>query len=94
MNQNIISCGQKLDIGTRVVLWNEDEGFVCPNKRGRSNCSHHNPKLNDAPSRKDSAYQILKPKSAYVELVQHVHQFVLHYDACYSSLLVVIKCFF
>jgi len=86
MNQNIISCGQKIDIGTRVVLWNEDEGFVCPNKRGRSNCSHHNPKLNDAPSRKDSAYQILKPKSAYVELVQHVHQFVLHYDACYSSL--------
>ncbi len=86
MNQNIISCGQKLDIGTRVVLWNEDEGFVCPNKRGRSNCFHHDPKLNDAPSRKDSSYKILNSKSAFAELVQHVHQFVLHYDTCYSSL--------
>jgi N-acetylmuramoyl-L-alanine amidase len=83
MNQNIISCGQKIDIGTRVVLWNE--GFACPNKRGRSTCSHHDLKLNDAPSRKDSAYKILKPQSAYEELVQRVHQFVLHYDVCYSS---------
>ncbi|MBT5551243.1 MAG: N-acetylmuramyl-L-alanine amidase [Nitrospina sp.] len=84
MNQNIIACGKKIDIGTRVVLWNE--GFVCPNKRGRTTCSHHDPKLNDAPSRKDSAYKILRPESAYEELVQCVHQFVLHYDACYSSL--------
>jgi N-acetylmuramoyl-L-alanine amidase len=83
MNQNIIACGQKIDIGTRVVLWNE--GFVCPNKRGRSTCSHHDPKLNEAPSRKESAYKILKAQSAYEELVQSVHQLVLHYDACYSS---------
>ena len=85
MNQNIIACGHKKDIGTRVVLWHEGDGFNCPNKRGRSNCSHHDSKLNDAPSRKDSAYKILKPESAYRELVQHVHQFVLHYDGCYSS---------
>ena len=85
MNQNIISCGQKIAIGTRVVLWNENEGLICPNKRGRSTCSHHNPKLNDAPSRDDSAYKILKPISACEELGQRVHQFVLHYDACYSS---------
>jgi N-acetylmuramoyl-L-alanine amidase len=85
MNQNIISCGQKIPIGTRVILWNEREGLVCPNKRGRSSCSHHDSRLNEAPSRKDSTYKILNPKSAYDELVQHVHQFVLHYDACYSS---------
>ena len=66
-----------------MVLWSE--GFVCPNKRGRSGCSHHDPKLNDAPSRKDSVYKIFKPESAYQELIQNVHQFVLHYDACYSS---------
>ena len=84
MNQKIVACGKKIDIGTRVVLWNE--GFTCPNKRGRSTCSHHDPKLNDAPSRKDSAYKILHPESAYTELTQRVHQFVLHYDACYSSL--------
>ncbi len=83
MNQKIVACGKKIDIGTRVVLW--DEGFSCPNKRGRSVCSHHDPKLNDAPSRKDSAYKILHPESAYTELTQRVHQFVLHYDACYSS---------
>ncbi len=83
MNQKIVACGKKIDIGTRVVLWNE--GFTCPNKRGRSTCSHHDPKLNDAPSRKDSAYKILNPESAYTELTQRVHQFVLHYDACYSS---------
>ncbi len=84
MNQKIVACGKNLDIGTRVVLW--DEGFACPNKRGRSTCSQHDPRLNDAPSRKDSAYKILSPESAYAELTQHVHQFVLHYDACYSSL--------
>ena len=83
MNQNIVSCGHKINIGTPVVLW--DEGFACPNKRGRSTCTHHDPKLNDAPSRKDSAYKILKSESAYQELTQQVHQFVLHYDACYSS---------
>jgi N-acetylmuramoyl-L-alanine amidase len=85
MNQNIISCGKKIAIGTRVILWNEDDGLVCPNKRGRSTCSHHDPKLNDAPTKKDSAYKILKPESAYEELSQRVHQCVLHYDACYSS---------
>jgi N-acetylmuramoyl-L-alanine amidase len=83
MNQNITACGHKINIGTRVILWNK--GFVCPNKRGRSTCSHHDPILNDAPSRKDSAYKILEPESAYKELAQRVYQFVLHYDACYSS---------
>ncbi len=86
MNQNITACGQKINIGTRVISWQEKAGLVCPNKRGRANCSHHDPKLNDAPSRQDAAYKIRKPESAYAELVQHVHQFVLHYDACYSSL--------
>ena len=83
MNQNIVSCGHKVNIDTHVVLWNN--GFVCPNKRGRSTCSYHDPKLNDAPSRKNAAYKILNPESAYKELAQRVHQLVLHYDACYSS---------
>ena len=83
MNQNIVSCGHKVNIDTHVVLWNN--GFVCPNKRGRSTCSYHDPKLNDAPSRKNTAYKILNPESAYKELAQRVHQLVLHYDACYSS---------
>lgn len=85
MNQKIVSCGQKTDIGTRVVLWDESKGFICPNKRGRSTCSHHDSKLNEAPTRKDSAYKILKQKSANDELIKRVHQLVLHYDACYSS---------
>ncbi len=83
MNQNIVSCGHKINIGTRVVLWNE--GYSCPNKRGRSTCSHHDPKLNDAPTRKESDYRIQNPELAYKELTQRVHQLVLHYDACYTS---------
>jgi len=27
MNNSIIVCGEKYDIGTRVILWNEDNGF-------------------------------------------------------------------
>jgi N-acetylmuramoyl-L-alanine amidase len=85
MNNHIVSCGQKIDIGTRVILWNEKKGLGCPNKRGRATCTHHDHKLNDAPSKTDSAYKIRQPESAYRQLTKQVHQFVLHYDACYSS---------
>jgi len=85
MKQNIIACGNKLDIGTRVVLWSDPEGFKCPNPRGRLSCSQHDPSLNDAPSQKFKNYKIKNPKTAYGELTKTVHQLVLHYDVCYTS---------
>lgn len=85
MKQNIIACDQKVDIGTRVVLWSEKEGFVCPNPRGRQNCSQHDPSLNDAPSQKQKHYKIKNSQSAYRELTKNVYQLVLHYDVCYTS---------
>ena len=57
MNQNIIACDRKVDIGTRVVLWTEKKGFACPNKRGRLACSQHDPYLNDAPSQNHKNYK-------------------------------------
>lgn len=83
MNQSIVACGRKTDIGTPVVLW--DEGYVCPNKRGRQGCSRHDPSLNDRPTRSESAYRIKDPAAAYEELQQTVHQFLLHYDVCFCS---------
>lgn len=85
MNHHIVACGRKVDIGAPVVLWNEDGGFSCPNRRGRKTCTHHDPILNDQPTLPDSAYNILDPDEAYEELKSKVHQFVLHYDVCYSS---------
>ncbi len=85
MNQNIIACGQKVDIGTPVVLWTDKKGFECPNKRGRQTCSQHDSSLNDAPSQKSSSYKIKNPETAYKELTKNVYQFVLHYDVCYTS---------
>lgn len=85
MNQNIIACGQKLDIGTRVVLWSNKEGFACPNPRGRLNCTQHDPSLNDAPSQNFKNYKIINSETAYGELTKNVHQLVLHYDVCYTS---------
>jgi len=85
MKQNIIACGNKLDIGTRVVLWSDPEGFKCPNPRGRLSCSQHDPSLNDAPSQKFKNYKIKNPKTAYGELTKTVHQLVLHYDVCFTS---------
>ena len=85
MNQNIIACNHKVDIGTRVILWTEKKGFVCPNKRGRLACSQHDPCLNDAPSQNHNNYKIDNNHIAYRELTQSVYQFVLHYDVCYTS---------
>ncbi len=84
-NQNIVACGKSVDIGTRVVLWSEKEGFVCPNKRGRIGCTQHDASLNDQPTQAHSAYKIVNPDAAYDELKQTVYQLVLHYDVCYCS---------
>lgn len=84
-NQTIVACGHTVDIGTPVVLWDQAKGFSCPHKRGRRHGSQHDPQLNGAPTREDSKYQIKDPVTAYEELKQSVHQFVLHYDVCYSS---------
>ena len=85
MNENIIACGHKVDIGTRVVLWAEKKGFECPNKRGRLTCSQHDPSLNDAPSQIHKNYKIKNSRIAYLDLIKNVYQFVLHYDVCYTS---------
>ncbi|MFQ5450528.1 MAG: N-acetylmuramyl-L-alanine amidase [Nitrospinaceae bacterium] len=85
MNQSIIACGFRVDIGTRVVLWDEEGGLVCPNKRGRKDCTHHDPVLNDQPTRPHGTYQIQNPPTAYEELKKRVYQLILHYDVCYCS---------
>ena len=85
MKQNIIACEQIVDIGTRVVSWSEKEGFLCPNPRGRKNCSQHDLPLNDAPSQGYKSYRIKNSQTAYRELTKNVHQLVLHYDVCYTS---------
>jgi hypothetical protein len=84
-DQNIIVCGKKQRVGTSVVLWSHKGGFTCPNKRGRQKCSSHDPVLNDQPSRPEPAYTFQEPNRAYEELKQNVHQFILHYDVCYTS---------
>ncbi|GJL77096.1 MAG: hypothetical protein NPINA01_00850 [Nitrospinaceae bacterium] len=85
LNQSIIACGQSVDIGTPVILWTDKHGYVCPNKRGRQDCSQHDPVLNDQPTLDDCEYLIKDPLSAYEELKQTVYQFILHYDVCYCS---------
>ena len=74
-----------MDIGTRVVGWSEKHGFLCPNPRGRKNCSQHNLPLNDAPSQEYKSYKIKNSQTAYRELTKNVYQLVLHYDVCYTS---------
>ena len=85
MNQNIIACDHKVDIGTRVILWTEKKGFACPNKRGRLACNQHKSNLNDAPSQNPINYKIINNQIAYRELIENVYQFILHYDVCYTS---------
>ena len=82
-NQSLVACNHRVDIGIPVILW--DQGYVCPNKRGRSRCTQHDPVLNDQPTRPDSAYRILDPAIAFNELKATVHQLILHYDMCYCS---------
>lgn len=84
-NQSLVACGQKVDIGVPVVLWNQKGGYVCPNKRGRGACTQHDPVLNDRPTRPDSQYMIFDPALAYAELKKGVYQLILHHDVCYSS---------
>jgi len=85
MNQSIVACGIKAEIGTPVVLWHQAGGYACPNKRGRPGCTRHDRKLNDRPTRPHEAYRITDPAMAYEELQRTVHQFILHYDVCYCS---------
>lgn len=85
MNTSIIACNKSLDIGTAVVLWDEEGGFRCPHRRGRIGCTQHDPTLNDQPTRPDRAYRIFDTDTAYSELKQAVYQFILHYDVCYTS---------
>ncbi|MEC7786253.1 MAG: N-acetylmuramyl-L-alanine amidase [Nitrospinota bacterium] len=85
MNENIIACDHKVNIGTRVVLWTEKQGFECPNKRGRLGCNQHDLSLNDAPSQIHKNYEIKNSRIAYLDLIKNVYQFVLHYDVCYTS---------
>tara|TARA_B100000686_G_scaffold324891_1_gene381020 strand:- start:4288 stop:5199 length:912 start_codon:yes stop_codon:yes gene_type:complete len=86
MNQSIIACGRRVEIGVPVIIWSEQGGFLCKNKRGRRTCSFHSPKLNAGPTRKnDNDYLITDPKAAYEQLKTVVHQFILHYDSCYCS---------
>ncbi|MGV7220521.1 MAG: peptidoglycan recognition protein family protein [Nitrospinales bacterium] len=84
-DQDIIICGKKFHVGSAIVLWNDKGGLTCPNKRGRQKCSSHDPILNDKPTRADSKYKFREPEKAYAELKKSVHQFILHYDVCYSS---------
>ena len=83
--QHIIVCGEKQNVGADVALWSDAGGFTCPNKRGRKNCSGHAPVLNDRPTRPEADYTFHNPGLAWGELKQNVHQFILHYDVCYTS---------
>ncbi len=85
MNQSIVACGKRVDIGTEVVLWDDPAGFVCPNKRGRIACTQHDPILNDRPTQPDAAYVLRDAERAYEELKQTVYQFLVHYDVCWCS---------
>jgi len=85
MNQSIVACGIKVDIGTPVILWREKEGYACPNKRGRAGCTQHDSELNDQPTKPHTAYRITNTSTAYEELKSTVHQFILHYDVCYCA---------
>ena len=85
MNQSIVVCQKTVNINSPVILWNAKEGLVCPNRRGRSACSQHNPALNNAPPKSSSEYSISNLDKAYNELKNSVYQLIIHYDACYSS---------
>ncbi len=85
MNKQIVACGKTIDIGKRVILWDEPAGYACPNPRGRLALGQHDPGLNDRPTRPFADYRIHDPGQAYSELTQAVYQLVLHYDACYTS---------
>jgi len=84
-NEHIVVCGKLAPVDTQVVLWNRKGGLACPNKRGRSQCTQHDPQLNDFPTRPHGAYQIKDAGRALDDLRQAVHQLILHYDVCYTS---------
>ncbi len=84
-HQHIVACDRKVDIGTPVVLWNHRGGYPCPHPRGRKSCRQHDTELNDGPTQSLSQYQIHDPEKAYQQLTQTIHQFVLHYDVCFTS---------
>ncbi len=81
----IVACGLEENIDTPVIRWDQPGGLPCPNPRGRSACTHHDPGLNDAPTRAFGQYTIRDPDKAYQQLQRTVHQFVLHYDVCWTS---------
>ena len=85
MNQSIVTCQKTININSPVVLWNTETGLTCPNRRGRSACTQHNPILNNKPPELSSEYSISNLDKAYGELKKSVYQLIIHYDACYSS---------
>ena len=85
MNQNIVVCQKTVDINSPVILWDTEAGLACPNRRGRSTCTQHDPILNNKPPEPPSKYSIANQNKAYDELKNSVYQLIIHYDACYSS---------
>jgi N-acetylmuramoyl-L-alanine amidase len=85
MNQSIVTCQKTININSPVMLWNTETGLTCPNRRGRSACTQHNPILNNKPPELSSEYSISNLDKAYGELKKSVYQLIIHYDACYSS---------
>lgn len=85
MSQSIVACGVKEDIGVPVILWDQPGGYTCPNKRGRAGLPHHDPELDDAPTKPEARYRIREPRAAYEELKKTAYQFILHYDVCYCA---------
>ena len=85
MNQSIVTCQKTININSPVILWNTETGLACPNRRGRSACTQHNPILNNKPPELSSEYSISNLDKAYGELKKSVYQLIIHYDACYSS---------
>lgn len=84
-HQHIVACERKMDIGTDVVLWTHRGGLRCPHPRGRKSCRQHDAVLNNSPTQPLEQYQIRDHDKAYEALTQKVHQFILHYDVCYTS---------
>jgi len=83
--QHIVACERTVDIGTPVVLWTHRGGLPCPHPRGRKSCRQHDAALNNGPTQSLDRYQIQDPDKAYESLSRAIHQFVLHYDVCYTS---------
>jgi N-acetyl-anhydromuramyl-L-alanine amidase AmpD len=72
----IVACGQRFDVGTRVVLWDEPGGY---------DAYREGPCFGGAPDGKRRYGERDRRPETLDELRQVVHAFVLHYDACGTS---------